>query len=154
MDLPHNPLAELQKKGFAMQYSSDPAALSIFLPAQHVYTGSTKIQLGQRFPYFSDKYQSVLKMYGRLPKRQRGSADRQWSPASGPFIMALETAAWEQLKQAACPGPAGKLDGFPQLPLEPLCADFPWGIHKTWGGLVHGQSTSQPVTKKCPEPLI
>ena len=61
--------------------------------------------------------------------------------------MASKTAVWEQLQQAACPGPAGKLDGFPQLPLEPLCADFPQAIHKTWGGVVHVQSTIQPVTK-------
>lgn len=137
-----------------MQYSSDPAALPLFLPAQQVCTGSTKSQLGQRFPNFSVMYQSILKMYGRLLERQHGFADQLWSLASRPFIMASKTAIWEQLQQAACPGPAGKLDGFPQLPFKPLCADFPRVIHNTWGAAVHVQSTTQPVTKKCPELLI
>lgn len=68
--------------------------------------------------------------------------------------MAFKTAVWEQLQQAACPGPAGKLEGFPQLPFEPLCADFPWVIHRTQGGVVHLQSIIQPVIKMCPEVLI
>lgn len=65
--------------------------------------------------------------------------------------MALKTAVWEHLQQAACPGPAEKLKGFPLLPLEPLYADFPGGIHMIWGGFEHSQPAIQPVVKECPE---
>lgn len=73
-----------------MRYSSDPAALSLSHPAQQVCTGSTVIQLGQPFPNFSVMYQSILKMYGRLPGKWCCSADQLWSTASGPFYGGLE----------------------------------------------------------------
>lgn len=61
--------------------------------------------------------------------------------------MALKTAVWEHFQQAACPGPAEKLEGLPLLPFEPLGAGVPWGIH-TWGGVEHIQPGILPVVKK------
>lgn len=63
------PYLNSKKGDFAVQYSSDPAALL----AQQVCNGSTEIQPGQRFPNFSVMYQSIFKMDNGLLERQCGS---------------------------------------------------------------------------------